>query len=105
MRTPERRDAVFPFAIVELGLLPTLAFSDPHRDPYGAGRGRIAVDGSASIGLAASSGWTHPGRPRTVLTRTGNAVSGVTRIEGSNPSRSAKNPYTVRRLGTRELAM
>jgi hypothetical protein len=43
------------------------------------------------------------GRPWTALTRSGNAVSGVTRIEGSNPSRSAKNPCAVRRLGTREL--
>jgi hypothetical protein len=35
----------------------------------------------------------------------GNAVSGVTRIEGSNPSRSAKNPCTVRLLGTRPLRL
>jgi hypothetical protein len=41
-----------------MGLLPTLVFSDPRHDPYGAGRGRIPVDGSASIGLPLSSVWT-----------------------------------------------
>jgi hypothetical protein len=33
----------------------------------------------------------HHGRTWTALARTGNAVSGATRIEGSNPSRSAKS--------------
>jgi hypothetical protein len=41
-----------------MGLLSSLAFSDPHLDPYGAGRARIPVDGSASIGLPVTSGWT-----------------------------------------------
>jgi hypothetical protein len=47
----------------------------------------------------------HHGRAWTALARTGNAVSGVTRIEGSNPSRSAKSPYTVRLLGARLLRL
>ena len=60
-----------------MGLLPTLAFSDPHRDPYGAGRGRIPVDRSASIGLPSEFRMDHRGRPWTTLARTGNAVSTV----------------------------
>jgi hypothetical protein len=72
-------------------LLPTLVFSDPHHDPHRAGRGRIPLDVSASIVRPLSSGWTTTDRRRTGGMRTGNAVCGVTRIEGSNPSRSAKS--------------
>jgi hypothetical protein len=58
MRTPARRDAVFRFTVVALGLLPTLAFSDPRHDPHGAGRGRTPLDQIASIRLPVNSGWT-----------------------------------------------
>jgi hypothetical protein len=53
----ESADPLF-VGIVPPGLLPTLGFSDPHGDPHWGGRGRIPVDGSASIGLPVSSGWT-----------------------------------------------
>jgi hypothetical protein len=49
-----RRDAGLRFTVMAMGLLPTLAFSDPHR----AGRGRIPLDQSASIRPPVSSGWT-----------------------------------------------
>jgi hypothetical protein len=49
MRTPARRDAGPRFTAMAMGLLPTLAFSDPHHDPHRPGRGRIPLDGSASI--------------------------------------------------------
>jgi hypothetical protein len=86
-----RRDASFRFTVMAIRLLPTLAFSDPHRDPHRAGRGRIPLDGSASIRLPSEFAMDVHGRPWTAISRTGNAVSGVTRIEGSNPSRSAKS--------------
>jgi hypothetical protein len=63
------------------------------------------VDGECVNRVAIEIRMDDHGRMRTSLTRTGNAVSGVTRIEGSNPSRSAKNPCTVRLLGTRELRL
>jgi hypothetical protein len=98
-RAPERLWMAFH----RRGLSPSLVVSDPHRDPHGTGRGRSPLDGSASIARASEFGMDPHGRPWTALARTGNAVSGVTRIEGSNPSRSAKNPCTVRLLGPREL--
>jgi hypothetical protein len=54
----EPHDAGFRFTVMATGLLPTLALSDPHRDPHRAGRGRIPLDQSASIRLPVSSGWT-----------------------------------------------
>jgi hypothetical protein len=56
--TPARRDAGFRFRVMAMGLLPTLAFSDPHRDPHRARRGQIPLDRIASIRLPVSSGWT-----------------------------------------------
>jgi hypothetical protein len=44
--------------VMSMGLLPTLAFSDPRGDPHWAGRDRIPVDGNVSIGLPVSSGGT-----------------------------------------------
>jgi hypothetical protein len=44
--------------------------SDPHSDPHWDTRRRIPVDGSASIGLSVSSGWTLAdagGRPQHEL--------------------------------------
>jgi hypothetical protein len=58
MRTRARRDAGIRLTAMTMGLLPTLAFSDPRCDPHWAGRGWIPVDGNASIGLPVSSGWT-----------------------------------------------
>jgi hypothetical protein len=57
MRTPARGDADVRFTVMAMRLLPTLAFSGPHRDPHRAGRGRIPLDGGASIGRPVSSGW------------------------------------------------
>jgi hypothetical protein len=58
MRTLTRRNAGFRLTVMAMGLLPTLAFSDPHHDPHWAAQGRIPVDGSASIVRPLSSGWT-----------------------------------------------
>jgi hypothetical protein len=46
------------FTVMAMGLLPTLAFSDPHRDPHWAGRGWIPLDRIASIRPPVSSGGT-----------------------------------------------
>jgi hypothetical protein len=47
----EPHHASFRFRVMATDLPPTLAFSDPQVDPYGAGRARIQVDG------ARQSGW------------------------------------------------
>jgi hypothetical protein len=65
------------------------------------------VDGECVNRVAIEIRMDDHGRMRTSLTRTGNAVSGVTRIEGSNPSRSAFRIHTadIRRwLSTRVAA-
>ena len=54
----EPHHADFRLTVMATELLPTLAFSDPHRDPDWGGQGRIPVDRNASIGLPVKSGWT-----------------------------------------------
>jgi hypothetical protein len=85
----------------QMGLLPTLALSDPHRDPHWAGQGRIPLDGSAANPTTSQSGLDLHGRPWTALARTGNAVSGADPARGSGPHRSAGSWNKLTRHGGR----
>src|ERR1035437_5084906 len=92
MRTPARRDAGFRFTVMAMGLLPTLAFSDPHRDPHWAGRGWIPLDRIASIRPLVSSGGTPThvrGQPEHEL---GMRYPGQLGSRDSSPSPAALSP-------------